>query len=86
MKASHMADTTCDKISSLLYDQYDFAVYEYTHRKWCMLPARDVCYLDIACFNKGRQIMAHLLVSNSLWPPWTVARQAPLSMGFSRQE
>ena len=23
---------------------------------------------------------------NSLGPPWTVARQAPLSMGFSRQE
>ena len=26
------------------------------------------------------------VVSDSLWPPWTVARQAPLSMGFSRQE
>ena len=26
------------------------------------------------------------VVSNSLWPPWTVAYQAPLSMGFSRQE
>ena len=51
-----------------------------------MLPARDVCYLDIECFNKGWQIMAHLLMSNSLQPPWTVARQAPLSMGFSRQE
>ena len=25
-------------------------------------------------------------MSNSLWPPWTVACQAPLSMGFSRQE
>ena len=23
---------------------------------------------------------------NLLWPPWTVARQVPLSMGFSRQE
>ena len=51
-----------------------------------MLPARDVCYLDIACFNKGGQIMSHLVMSNSLGPPWTVARQAPLSMGFSRQE
>ena len=27
-----------------------------------------------------------LVVSNSLRPPWTVAHQAPLSMGFSRQE
>ena len=25
-------------------------------------------------------------VSQSLQPPWTVARQAPLFMGFSRQE
>ena len=25
-------------------------------------------------------------MSNSLQPPWTVARQAPLSMGFSRQD
>ena len=27
-----------------------------------------------------------LVVSDSLRPPWTIARQAPLSMGFSRQE
>ena len=26
------------------------------------------------------------VMSDSLWPPQTVARQAPLSMGFSRQE
>ena len=26
------------------------------------------------------------MVSNSLGPPWTVTHQAPLSMGFSRQE
>ena len=25
-------------------------------------------------------------MSNFVWPPWTVAPQAPLSMGFSRQE
>lgn len=33
MSASHMADTICNKISSLVYDQYDFAIYEYTHGK-----------------------------------------------------
>ena len=27
-----------------------------------------------------------LLSCLTLWPPWTVAHQAPLSMGFSRQE
>ena len=26
------------------------------------------------------------VMSSSLWPPWTVAYQAPPSMGFSRQE
>ena len=26
------------------------------------------------------------VVANSLWPPWTVACQAPLSMGFPRQQ
>ena len=26
------------------------------------------------------------VMSNSLWPPWTVAHQAPLSKRFSRQE
>ena len=38
------------------------------------LKRRDVC--TCACS----------VVSNSLWPPWTVAPQAPLSMGFPRQE
>ena len=31
-------------------------------------------------------MLSHSVVSNSLRPPWTVARQAPLSTGFSRQE
>ena len=30
--------------------------------------------------------VSHAVVSNSLQTPWTVAHQAPLSMGFSRQE
>ena len=30
--------------------------------------------------------VSHSVVSNSLQPPWTVAGQAPLSMGFSRQD
>ena len=38
----------------------------------------------------GLRVFAHLLscsvMSNSLWPPWLVACQAPLSMGFPRQE
>ena len=31
-------------------------------------------------------VLSRSVVSNSLWPPGTVAHQAPLSMGFSRQE
>ena len=30
--------------------------------------------------------LSRSVVSDSLPPPWTVARQAPLSMGFPRQE
>ena len=36
-------------------------------------------------FQKTACVCAHLL-SLTLVIPWTVARQAPLSMGFSRQE
>ena len=31
-------------------------------------------------------MLSHSLVSNSFVTPWTVARQAPLSMRFPRQE
>ena len=37
--------------------------------------------------SKGCLLLFSLsVVCNSLWPPWTVACQTPLSMGFSRQE
>ena len=31
-------------------------------------------------------VLSTVVVSDSLGPPWTVALQAPLSVGFSRQE
>ena len=37
-----------------------------------------VCVCVCVCFS-------HSIVSGSLWPPWTVAHQAPPSRGFSRQ-
>ena len=37
-------------------------------------------------WRKQGENVSRSVVSNSLQPPWTVARQAPLSMGFSRQE
>ena len=30
--------------------------------------------------------VSHSVMSDSLWPPWAVAHQAPLSMGFPRPE
>ena len=30
--------------------------------------------------------VSHSVVSDSLWPPWTLAHQTPMSMEFSRQE
>ena len=39
-------------------------------------------------FDQGHESESvhHWVVSNSLWPPWTIAHQAPLSMEFPRQE
>ena len=36
--------------------------------------------------NNDACVLSHSVVSSSLQPPWTVAWQAPLSMGFSKQE
>ena len=36
--------------------------------------------------NKLDESVSHPVVSDSLQPPWTVARQDPLSMEFSKQE
>ena len=36
--------------------------------------------------KKWSKSVNHSVVSDYLWPPWTVALQAPLSMEFSRQE
>ena len=35
---------------------------------------------------KESESVSHSVVSDSFWPPWTVALQTPLSMGSSRQE
>ena len=39
---------------------------------------------SLECVNVN--VLSGAVVSDYLQPPWTVARQAPLSMGFSRQE
>ena len=42
------------------------------------MKLKDACSLEEKCSLS--------VVSDSLWPPWTVAYQVPPSMGFSRQE
>ena len=51
-------------------------------KAFAVLQARD-CFVIQA--RKERESVSHSAVSNSA-TPWTVARQAPLSMGFFRQE
>ena len=45
-----------------------------------------MCLLQTITSTNKNVCGPSLSVSDSLWPPWTVARQAPLSMEFSRQE
>ena len=46
---------------------------------FCDLRGVCVCVCVCVC-------VSHSVMSDSLWPPWTTAHQAPLSMEFSRQE
>ena len=43
-------------------------------------------YLNCCCCLVTQSWVTKLTLSNSFGTPWTVAHQAPLSMGFSRQE
>ena len=38
------------------------------------------------CLKYSNDVLRHSVMSDSLWHPWTVACQALLSMGLSRQE
>ena len=53
-----------------------------TSRKWQQRLKAGVCpsLQDAMC------VLSHSDMCDSLWPPLTIAHQAPLSMGFSRQE
>ena len=47
---------------------------------------RDVCHWYTNTSNTRVHVLVTSVTSDSLPTPWTVAHQAPLSMGFSRQE
>ena len=66
----------------------------YTHiYKYCWYECRDRCsqrYTEkkrlIEMILQMLLLFSHSVVSDSFVTPWTVAHQAPLSMGFSRQD
>ena len=52
----------------------------------CEKCVRLFSYSELCKECKGVKTVSHSVVSNSFQTPWIVAHQAPLSMGFSRQE
>ena len=52
---------------------------------WIYLTIMHGAYFCLK-FKYKIESVRHSVVSDCLWPPWTVACQAPLSMGFYRQE
>ena len=54
-----------------------FQGYAKDDRGWCKWQMHSVSEVRTCLCS---------IVSNSLWPPWTVAPQAPLSLGFPNQE
>ena len=47
---------------------------------------RVMAHCDCSLGNQIQMLFSHSAVSNSFATPWTMARQAALSMGFPRQE
>ena len=45
-----------------------------------------VCVCVCVCAHTHVHALSRSVMSNFLWPPWTVAHQAPLSMQFSKQK
>jgi len=46
----------------------------------------DTLVAKASSYYVGLHYVSHSVASNSFATPWTVAHQAPWSMGFSRQE
>ena len=49
----------------------------------CLLSIQEIIVFNTMC---KRKCVSYLVVSDFYETPWTVAHQAPLSMGSSRQE
>ena len=59
------------------------------HKKGCLDLSECVCVCVCVCLCVCVSVcvwVSHSVVFNSLWSPWTVDHQAPLSLGFPRQD
>ena len=56
------------------------------HGRYMPLSLQDIPFFSLLCNQGGHGHVSSCLVVFDSATPWTVARQAPLSMGFSRQE
>ena len=80
-----------EKVNSFAYSKFSrrkfttreegvwFPPMKWLPNQWCTIW---LCVCVCVCVY----VCACSVMSNFLWPPWTVARQAPLSMEFPRQE
>ena len=80
-----------EKVNSFAYSKFSrrkfttreegvwFPPMKWLPNQWCTIW---LCVCVCVCVY----VCACSVMSNFLWPPWTVAHQAPLSMEFPRQE
>ena len=68
-------------------------LFRQSHSWFCLILPSNWCGVKSAVLSLQRVLSMHACMhtvasveSDSLWPPWTAAFQALLSMGFSRQE
>ena len=86
------AVTASSFILLLVSNEVSMGVVSTTVNKICFVPnilpemGADSWTGQKCCFSRDFFLFTCWVVSNSFVTPWTVAHQAPLSMGFSRQE
>ena len=62
---------------------------EWDTTEWLTLPSFLTKVFKCLAWYLGQELLLLFscwVVFHSVWPPWTIALQAPLSMGFSSQE
>ena len=68
---------------------WDIHVWKHSHSKACLLPLFKVYFCVCVCVSVCVCACMHVQLLSHVWlfaTLWTIARQVPLSMGFSGQE